>query len=180
MTIHPDIAPYIERGLRLVFWHYDQDDKKSYKGPNGKDAVGWTTKGYRPEDYQPGMNVGVMLGVEIVPGRFNLDVDFDWDPGLRLTRRILPATGFGFGRASRKVSHAFFTDARPHVSVKYEEGESRRGRVISSVSNHGARGTDRNGTSSAVTSRITRSLGSIRWPDYRTKRAVGCTACWPR
>lgn len=110
----PDwLAKYVERGFRLVFF------PTRTKGPIGKDAVGWTTRIYTPEDYHEGDNVGVMTGHEIAPGRYLVDIDLDWPDGLPLTRRLLPPTGFGFGRLSRKISHAFYTTSTPLISQKF-------------------------------------------------------------
>lgn len=104
------------RGLTFVFYPSGQ------KGPSGAEAKGWTTRKYELDDYREGMNVGVMLGTEIATGKFLADVDLDWTEGLVLARKILPPTGFGFGRASRKISHAFYTTSQPVRSRKFEFG----------------------------------------------------------
>lgn len=106
---------YVQRGFRLVFYPTKQ------KGPSGTDAVGWTDKQYRLQDYNEGDNVGVMLGTEIQPGKFLCDIDFDWGEGVSMARDILPATRFGFGRQSRPITHAFYTSTQPLVSKKYED-----------------------------------------------------------
>jgi hypothetical protein len=108
------LRKYRERGFRLIFY------PNKTKGPIGKDADGWTTKEYPDEAYEEGMNVGVMTGTEIEPGKFLVDLDFDWTDGLPLVKRLLPATGFGFGRTSRTVSHAFFTTTQPTPSLVFK------------------------------------------------------------
>lgn len=108
------LQKYWDRGFRLVFYPQFQ------KGPTGKEAKDWQKKSATPEDFdqwvaktgaQP--NVGVFLGTEISPGRFLADVDFDWIDGIRLSRRLLPGTGFGFGREGKFISHAFYTTPEP-------------------------------------------------------------------
>jgi predicted P-loop ATPase len=108
--MHDWLQDYVDRGFRLVFY------ETKTKGPR---EPGWTTKEYRPEDYRDGQNVGVMLGTEVAPGQYLVDIDFDWPEGVRLARHILPNAGFGFGRDSRKVSHAFYLSPTPLVSRKY-------------------------------------------------------------
>jgi predicted P-loop ATPase len=105
---------YQQRGFRLVFY------EKGSKGPHGPAAVGWTARNDKPEDYIEGQNVGIFTGVEITPGKFLADVDFDWADGLAL-RDLLPLTNFGFGRQSRIVSHAFYTTPDPIPSKEYKD-----------------------------------------------------------
>jgi predicted P-loop ATPase len=64
------------------------------------------------------MNVGTFTGHEIQPGRYLADVDFDWDSPNELKKRLLPSTGFGFGRPGRFLSHAFYTTPEQLPSVK--------------------------------------------------------------
>ncbi len=63
----------------------------------------------------------MLLGSEIAPGQFLVDVDFDWASGLLLAKQILPKTGFGFGRASNEISHAFFTTPEPIKRRRFED-----------------------------------------------------------
>lgn len=120
MTVAPHAQPpswladYIKRGFQLVFYPPRQ------KGPTGKDAIGWVTKEYKPSDYQDGDNVGVKLGTEVEPGRYLIDIDFDWAGGFYLAKRLLPPAGFGFGR-SGKITHAFFTVPQPVPSRAYAD-----------------------------------------------------------
>src|SRR5262249_39646241 len=65
-------------------------------------------------------NVGTFLGHEISPGRFLADIDFDWPEGLQLVRKLLPQTGFGFGRQSRAISHAFYVTPTPVISRSFD------------------------------------------------------------
>jgi hypothetical protein len=113
-TTHPEwLVRLASRGFHLVFYPPKQ------KGPDGPDAKNWTTKVYSLDDYRQGMNVGCKLGVEVTQGRFLVDIDFDWTDGVVLARRILPPTGFGFGRQSRKISHAFYTVGSPLKSRSF-------------------------------------------------------------
>lgn len=113
---HPDwLQRYVERGFRLVFYPTKR------KGPIGAEAAGWNTRTYTLDDYHDGDNVGVMTGHEIQPGRFLVDVDFDWTDGVPLAKRLLPPTGFGFGRTSRQISHAFYTTSTPTPSFAFDD-----------------------------------------------------------
>ena len=105
---------YVERGFRLLFYPSRQ------KGPTGAEGVGWLDRPITAGDYQLGQNVGVVLGHEVKPGRFLADVDLDWGDGTPLARRLLPPTGFGFGRASRTVSHAFYTTSEPVTTKAFD------------------------------------------------------------
>ncbi len=111
------LQKYLDRGFRLVFWPRGKDPT-TWKGPRDP---GWPTKHYNPEDYTPDCNVGVMLGTEIQPGRFLVDIDFDWTDGVSLTKGILPPTEFGFGRSSRQLSHAFYTTPEPIASKMFKD-----------------------------------------------------------
>lgn len=117
---------YLKRGFRLVFYPPGQ------KGPSGIEGKQWETFSHKAEDYtkwiekhgnQP--NVGTFLGHEISPGKFLADVDFDWQDGVRLAKKILPPTGFGFGRPSRSFSHVFFTTPEPVVNDTYKDIDNR-------------------------------------------------------
>lgn len=121
-VIPPWFRSYIKRGFHLI----DYDPKK--KGPEGSDALDWTSPERRitsADQYRPDRNWGVFTGVEIQPGRFLVDVDFDWvhPSGLHkaLSNRLLPDTFFTFGRDSRPVSHAFFTLSQPVARQSYED-----------------------------------------------------------
>lgn len=102
---------YEKRGFRLIFY------EPKTKGPR---EAGWHQKTYTVDDYKEGQNVGVILGHEIDEGKFLVDIDFDWPEGIVLAKKVLPATGFGYGRESRKLSHAFYTTPKPLVSRKFE------------------------------------------------------------
>lgn len=109
------LAKYLGRGFRLVFY------PTKTKGPTGTAAVGWTKRADSADDYTPGDNVGTFTGHEIAPGKFLVDVDFDWTDGIQMARRLLPKTGFGFGRTSRIISHAFYTTSLPQVSKEFAD-----------------------------------------------------------
>lgn len=127
------LQKYVNRGFRLVFY-----DART-KGPQGLHANDWQLQEYRPEEYVEGQNVGVMTGHEISEGRFLADVDFDWPEGLRL-KELLPPTGFGYGRQSRTVSHAFYTTPKPVVSRKFTDLEGKAIVEIRGVKNDGTLG----------------------------------------
>jgi hypothetical protein len=108
---------YIDRGFRLVLWPRE-GDPNGWKGPHVK---GWNdkTRVYDHTTYHANMNVGTFTGHEIQPGRFLADVDFDWEPGLVLAKRLLPPTDFAFGRASQWFTHAFYTTPERVASQTY-------------------------------------------------------------
>jgi predicted P-loop ATPase len=106
---------YVNRGFRLVFFDARQ------KGPKGLHAEDWPDIEYKAEDYHEGQNVGVVTGHEISEGKFLVDVDFDWPEGLSLVKKLLPPTEFGYGRPSRKLSHAFYTTPKPLTSKKFSD-----------------------------------------------------------
>jgi len=108
------LLKYYERGFRLLFY----ESKK--KGPEGQSALKWTERSDIFSDYRPGQNVGTFTGHEISPGKYLVDIDFDWADGLPLTKRILPSTRFGFGRESRVISHCFYTTSTPVPSMVFE------------------------------------------------------------
>jgi hypothetical protein len=108
------LAKYYDRGFRLIFY----GTKK--KGPEGQEALKWTERSDEAKDWRTGRNVGVFTGHEISDGKYLVDVDFDWSDGLPLAKRIMPATGFGFGRASRTISHSFYTSPKPIASRAYD------------------------------------------------------------
>lgn len=108
------LSKYYDRGFRLLFY----SSKK--KGPEGAESTGWTDRSDLITDYREGRNVGVFTGTEISPGKWLVDIDFDWPDGLPLAKHILPPTGFGFGRESRKISHSFYTSPEPIPSMVFE------------------------------------------------------------
>lgn len=107
----PWLTKYYEKGLRLVFY--------PTKSKIPTDA-GWQSKIYTAQDYEPGQNVGLMLGTELSPGRYSADIDFDWIPGIPLSPGILPKTQCGFGHPPTKpISHALYTTPTPVITKKY-------------------------------------------------------------
>lgn len=100
---------YQEQGFRLIYWPRVGTDPKGWKGPTAK---GWNAPEttYPIELYDPSvMNLGVITGHEVQPGRHLADVDLDWAGGLVMAAKLIPPTGFAMGRAGKKLSHAFFT-----------------------------------------------------------------------
>lgn len=114
VVTHPFLQSYADQGFRLVFWPAIGDSK----GPREE---GWQRKPYTLTDYKDGYRVGLMTGHEVAPGRFLHDVDIDWAAGSLIAQRMLPSTGFVYGRASKKVSHCFYTCPEPLASFRYED-----------------------------------------------------------
>jgi len=112
----PDwLKTYVDLNFRLIFY----ETKK--KGPEGLGATGWTERSDSIENYKVGQNVGTFTGHEISTGKFLVDVDFDLAETVPLSKGILPRTDFGFGRASRFVSHAFYTIPAPIPSIVFDD-----------------------------------------------------------
>jgi hypothetical protein len=109
------IGRYLEWGFSVVQWpcHGDQ------KGPT---APGWQ---HHPitsaAEYHDGYRLGILTGTEIQPGRYLADVDIDWAAGLPVAQKLLPASGFAFGHASKRVSHIFYTTSEALTSFKYDD-----------------------------------------------------------
>lgn len=115
------LQQYQQLGLRIVYWPRKGNDPKEWKGPRTKK---WNDPAlqYPIEAYDPAtMNVGVVTGHEIAPGKFLIDIDFDWQPGTVMAGLLLPATHFAFGRKGKKLSHAFFTTSERLPFIKYDD-----------------------------------------------------------
>ncbi len=103
MTGRDIVQSYIDRGLQIVTWPGIGNE---WKGPR---ETNWQDKKYTIDDYQEGHRVGIMHGVEMSPGRFVVDVDIDYGPGVEIAKALLPSTQFVWGRASKRVSHCLYT-----------------------------------------------------------------------
>lgn len=119
MTSQELLATYTSLGLRLIYWERNGSDPRDWKGPRDK---GWNdpTRAYPLERFDAArMNLGLITGHEVTPGKFLTDVDFDWPEGLDLARKLIPSTGFAFGRKGKKISHALFTTPERLGVIKY-------------------------------------------------------------
>lgn len=117
-TRHEVLREFVEvRGLSLVMWERKGSDPTKLKGPRDP---GWPTTHYDHTQYRENMNVGVKLGVEVQPGRYLADVDFDNVAGVS-TARLLPETHFGMGRESKRNSHSFYTTPAPVVLRQFKD-----------------------------------------------------------
>ncbi len=112
MTPREIIAKYFEMNLRPVFWNGDG------KGPK---ETGWPLKATAPDDYHDGASTGLRTGHEVAPSRYVTDVDIDWASGYAIAAALLPQTNFAYGRATKWVSHCFYTTPEPLPSFKYED-----------------------------------------------------------
>ncbi len=111
------VKTYVDRGLKLVFW----SGVGEAKGPREKNWLERASAGgYASSDYKEGDRVGIMHGVEVSPGRFAVDVDIDWGPGVEVAKALLPVTQFIWGRPSKRVSHCMYTtpDVIPMYAYK--------------------------------------------------------------
>lgn len=108
------VENYLQKKYRIVVWPQIGDTK----GPREKE---WTQKVYSMSDYSPGYRVGLMTGVEVEPGKFLHDVDIDYQPAAIAALKMLPPTGFVFGRSSKRISHCFYLCTEALPSFKYED-----------------------------------------------------------
>src|SRR5262245_16422427 len=76
---------------------------KGGKGPNIK---GWGTRQFSQSDFEPGCNIGLILGPR---SNDTVDVDLDCSEALALAPTYLPHTGARFGRKSKPLSHWLYT-----------------------------------------------------------------------
>jgi predicted P-loop ATPase len=113
MTAQDIVRSYFDKNFHVVFW----PDVGDQKGPTER---GWKTKPFTADDFDETVRVGVMTGQEIAPGHFLHDVDIDWAAGYKIALNFLPRTEFVYGRASKFVSHCFYTlpDALPRIEYK--------------------------------------------------------------
>lgn len=108
------VQKYLDRHYRIVVWPHIGDSK----GPREPD---WPKKQYTLADYSEGYRVGILTGTEVSPGHYLHDVDIDWAAGSLIAQKLLPATNFVFGRASKKISHCFYTLPEALPSFRYED-----------------------------------------------------------
>ncbi len=111
------VKSYIDRGFKLCFW----PGTGEWKGPREKDWLEKASAGlYAAKDYHEGDRVGILHGIELSPGRYVVDVDIDWGPGVEVAKALLPATQFIWGRASKRISHCLYTtpDVIPMYAYK--------------------------------------------------------------
>src|SRR4051812_12753701 len=70
---------------------------------------GWSKPGHNaaPTDFKIGNNIGVLNGTEPIDGWFFHDVDLDvkTEAGRTLLQRLLPPTGWRYGRRTNPRSH---------------------------------------------------------------------------
>jgi hypothetical protein len=114
MTPHDIVRSYFEHNFRVVFW----PDKGDQKGPI---EDGWKTKPFTLEDFHSAARVGIITGQEVSPGHFLHDVDIDWAPGYKIALNFLPKTEFIYGRASKQVSHCFYTLPEALSSLAFKD-----------------------------------------------------------
>src|SRR5262249_15352372 len=97
------IIPEHHESLHAPLWmqrYQSRNFKLVYYPSRSKEPIhnDWQTRSYTLNDYTPNWNVGIICGVEIAPGRFLHDVDYDSLRVLRFAKKIMPQTHFGFGR----------------------------------------------------------------------------------
>jgi len=108
------VKSFLDAGFRICVWAQIGADK----GPRLNE---WQLKTYTLDDYKEGNRVGLLSGVEISPGKFNIDVDIDWAAGSVIAQHLLPPTGFIYGRPGKRISHCVYTTSEALVSFKYDD-----------------------------------------------------------
>lgn len=115
--VPPWLQRYVDRGFRLVYWKRGTN-AKNWKGPTDE---GWPTKEYDLTKFDIGIhNIGCLLGTEISPGKFLIDIDFDSPEAQAFATIFLPTTSFGWTRAGA-VAHAFYTSPIPLTKKSYTD-----------------------------------------------------------
>src|SRR5262249_12670589 len=101
-------AFYTDYNFRLTPVHQGAKDgyKKDWSKPDTNAA---TLTDFRADD-----NVGVLNGTQPMEGWFNHDIDIDAnsDAARDIVKRLLPPTGWRYGRPSKPCSHANYVVAR--------------------------------------------------------------------
>lgn len=108
------VQSYLDKHYPIITWPHVGDSK----GPKEKD---WPRKTYTISDYTEKHRVGLLTGSEVKPNQFLHDIDIDWAPGSIIAQKLLPATDFVFGRASKRVSHCFYLLPEALPSFRYED-----------------------------------------------------------
>jgi len=109
------VQRYLDNHYRIVLWKAEG----SSKGPKEKD---WPTKTYTAGQYKEDTHrVGLLLGIEVEPGKFLHDIDIDWADGTKVAQKILPSTGFVYGRDSKFVSHCLYTANEAIPTYRYDD-----------------------------------------------------------
>jgi predicted P-loop ATPase len=114
MTPHAIVESYFAKRFQVVFWPAVGDQK----GPKEKD---WPRRPATLEQFTDGDRVGILTGIEISAGKFLHDVDIDWAPGYQIAAAFLPKTEFIYGRASKRVSHCFYTLPEALACIQYKD-----------------------------------------------------------
>lgn len=108
------VKAYFDQNMRVVYW----PDVGTQKGPTEKE---WPHKPRSLDEYNEQQRVGLITGTEVTPGKHLIDVDIDWHPGASIALKFLPHTNFVYGRASKKVSHAFYTVPEAMASLIFKD-----------------------------------------------------------
>ncbi len=114
LTPHAIVERYITNNFSVVFWPANGDQK----GPTTPD---WPRNPAALTDLKPNDRVGILLGTEVSPGKFLHDIDIDWGPGAQIAIAFLPKTEFIYGRASKRISHCFYTLPEPLACVQFKD-----------------------------------------------------------
>lgn len=111
------VKRYLELGFKLVFWSSDGKEPKDANWPTLSQEGHYTL-----EEFHEGMNVGALLGTEIQPKHYLVDIDFDWPCQHELAAILLIAKNvLKFGRSSKRPSHLFYTTSTPIVTKAYRD-----------------------------------------------------------
>lgn len=114
MTPEDVVKDLYKRNFPVIYWPTHGDTK-------GPQQENWPTQAYPLEGYKPDYRVGVLTGKEVSPGHYLHDVDIDWAEGMQIAGKMLPFTGFAFGRPSKPISHCFYFLSAPLPSETFTD-----------------------------------------------------------
>jgi hypothetical protein len=110
-VIAHDIRPKVEQYLRA-----DLDVVPVEPRSKKIRIKNWETKKFELSDFRAENNVGIRLGKDGLA-----DVDLDCPEAISVATKLLPRTGFVYGRASARASHHFYRVDPPVKSIKLKD-----------------------------------------------------------
>lgn len=110
-AIAHDIRPKVEQYLRA-----DLDVVPVEPRSKKIRIKNWETKKFELSDFRAENNVGIRLGKDGLA-----DVDLDCPEAISVATKLLPRTGFVYGRASARASHHFYRVDPPVKSIKLKD-----------------------------------------------------------